>query len=200
MLFFRNDHGGHEKPAVPGCSDVGLCHLPNYEGKYEEKNIDVLFWLMASLGIASLLVVCFVLWYLCCATSYNTTEQILGDDPFGGTSNYMESSAPPAAEPAVTAAERIVKSSKPRNIVITVENKYSDGPAFLYDKREVVVPRPEVVNPDGIIDIGRIHQRFGNPMTTGFDRRTYTQGVVESSLNASKFVSLPPPQPPLSPN
>ena len=91
-------------------------------------------------------------------------------------------------DPGEKEAEEALGNIK-NSVKITVENKYSDGPSFLYDKREVIVPRRDVVNMEGIIDIARVHERFGTPMT-GSNGQGYTR---ENNMEETEVASDDPP-------
>ena len=193
-----------ETAYAKGCEEYEMCELTNYEKKYKDlyTKFFVPFWVMAAVGIIAFGILVCSLYHHCCKFDYSATlderEERKKTNPdliFKGSASWGKDTNATLANmddsPEKKAmVESFKRMQEQENLKVIIENRYSDGPELLYDKREVIVPRVEIVNMEGIVDVARVHERFGSPMAEGFDRRTFTQGVVE--VKAPRYEISPP--------
>lgn len=121
------------------------------------------FWALVIIGSLAIVTLIVVACGLCCV-KVRTGSVAKDEEAFG---------IGPSAPHDQTQRQLQKGTKAKKNLRVSFEHKYLDGETLFFDKRDLLVPKDEIVDGEGIIDVSRLHRQLGDPMASGFNRDTF---------------------------
>ena len=171
------------------CSFYELCDLPNYNDLKRDSPGAIGMWVLIAMFALFVITICCFTWHTCSNLMFNlhghdeVSEGSMDGDPESDDDvTWMNRSKLISSKRSTDAKPPDIETQP--DAIVTIETKYTEGPQVYYDKQEKVVAKSNVINRDGVINVAKVHEQFGNPISAGFNRD-------QNASNPDTLIALP---------